>query len=100
MRKQNNQQFLPSLKDGYPLGVCGEVENCSGHYVTHILSYCNLRKVKTDKYNISVEEYNSLSDLDKKGYNKVVEFRCNVCNDSLDDRLRNVWVKKIISINF
>ena len=43
-----------------------EVENCSGHYVTHILSYCNLRKVKTDKYNISVEEYNSLSESDKK----------------------------------
>ena len=75
-----------------------EVENCSGHYVTHILSYCNLRKVKTDKYNISVEEYNSLSDLDKKGYYRVVESRCNVCNYSLDDRLidfiRNVWVKK------
>ena len=75
-----------------------EVENCSGHYVTHILSYCNLRKVKTDKYNISVEEYNSLFDLDKKGYHQVVESRCNVCNDSLDDRLidfiRNVWSKK------
>lgn len=75
-----------------------EVENCSGIYVTHVLSYCNLRKVKTDKYNISVEEYNSLSDLDKKGYHQVVESRCNVCNDSLDDRLidfiRNVWSKK------
>ena len=58
----------------------------------------NLRKVKTDKYNISLEEYNSLSYLDKKGYNKVVESRCNVCNDSLHDRLinfiENVWVKK------
>ena len=32
MRKQNNQQFLPSLKDGVSLrGVC-EVENCYGHY--------------------------------------------------------------------
>ena len=75
-----------------------EVENCSGIYVPHVLSYCNLRKVKTDKYNISVEEYNSLSDLDKKGYNRVVESRCNVCNDSLDNRLidfiRNVWVKE------
>ena len=75
-----------------------KVENCSGNYVTHTLSYCNLRKVRTDKYNISVEEYNSLSDLDKKGYHQVVESRCNVCNDSLDDRLidfiRNVWSKK------
>ena len=75
-----------------------EVENCSGHYVSHTLSYCNLRKVKTDKYNISVEEYNSLSNLDKKGYYRVVEPRCNVCNDSLDDRLidfiRDVWIKK------
>ena len=43
-----------------------EVENCSGTYVKHVLSYCNLRKVKTDKYDISVEEYNSLSELDKK----------------------------------
>ena len=24
-----------------------EVENCSGTYVTHVLSYCNLSKVKT-----------------------------------------------------
>ena len=75
-----------------------EVENCSGIYVPHVLSYCNLRKVKTDKYNISVEEYNSLSDLDRKGYHRVVESRCNVCNDSLDNRLidfiRNVWVKE------
>ena len=75
-----------------------EVENCSGTYVIHVLSYCNLRKVKTDKYNISVEEYNSLSESDKKGYHQVVESRCNVCNDSLDDRLidfiRNVWSKK------
>ena len=75
-----------------------QVENCSGTYVPHVLSYCNLRKVKTDKYNISVEEYNSLSELDKKGYHRVVEPRCNVCNDSLDDRLidfiRNVWSKK------
>lgn len=90
MRKQNNQQFLPSLKDGVSLrGVC-EVENCSGNYVTHTLSYCNLRKVKTDKYNISIKEYNSLSNLDKKGYNRVVESRCNVCNDSLDERLLKV----------
>ena len=57
-----------------------------------------LERLKTDKYDISVEEYNSLSELDKKGYHQVVEFRCNVCNDSLDDRLidfiKNVWVKK------
>ena len=75
-----------------------EVENCSGTYVTHTLAYCNLRKVKTDKYNISVEEYNSLSESDKKGYHRVVESRCDICNDSLDDRLidfiRNVWSKK------
>ena len=75
-----------------------EVENCSGTYVTHVLSYSNLRKVKTDKYNISVEEYNSLPELDKRGYHRVVESRCNVCNDNLDDRLidfiRNVWSKK------
>ncbi len=75
-----------------------ELENCSGIYVTHVLSYCNLSKVKTDKYNISVEEYKSLSDLDKKGYHQVVESRCNICNDSLDDRLinfiENVWRKK------
>jgi pyrrolidone-carboxylate peptidase len=25
-----------------------EVENCSGTYVTRVLFYCNLRKVKTD----------------------------------------------------
>ena len=56
------------------------------------------RRAQAIKYNISVEEYNSLSESDKKGYHQVVESRCNVCNDSLDDRLidfiRNVWTKK------
>ena len=63
-----------------------------------VLSYCNFFKVNTDDYNISIEEYNSLSDTDKKNYHAVVESRCDVCNDSLDDRLinfiENVWIKK------
>jgi len=75
-----------------------EVENCSGTYVTHTLAYCNWFKVNTDDYSISVEKYNSLSEIDRKNYHQVVESRCNVCNDSLDDRLIdfiiNVWSKK------
>lgn len=64
-----------------------EVKDCNGTYVSKTLSYANLRKVRTPEYNISVEAYNALED--KKGYHAVVANVCNICNDSLDDRLVN-----------
>lgn len=64
-----------------------EVEGCSGEYIHTILSYANLELVNTDKYQISIDEYKNLPS--KKGYNAVVDDICNVCNDSLDDRLQD-----------
>src|SRR5574343_1749823 len=64
-----------------------EVEGCSGEYIRTLLSYANLNLVNTDKYQISIDEYKNLEV--KKDYNAVVDEICNVCNDSLNDRLQN-----------
>ena len=63
---------------------CG-VENCNGFYETKILYYINLHKRNTDEYKISIEDYYKLKD--SKNYHAVISDNCNVCNDSLDDRL-------------
>lgn len=64
-----------------------EVEGCTGEYIRTVLFYANLNLVNTDKYQISIDEYKNLEV--KKDYNAVVDEICNVCNDSLDDRLQN-----------
>lgn len=64
-----------------------EITDCNGTYKTITLNYVNLKLVNTTKYRISIEDYNSLSNQDRKGYHAVVESRCNICNDSLDGRL-------------
>jgi hypothetical protein len=64
-----------------------EVKGCSGEYIRTVLSYANLNLVNTDKYQISIDEYKNLEV--KKDYNAVVDEICNVCNDSLNDRLQN-----------
>lgn len=62
-----------------------EVEGCTGTYQEKIVSYCNLRKVGTDEYRISVDDYHKLET--KKGYNRVVATHCDTCDDDLDKRL-------------
>ena len=64
-----------------------EITDCNGTYKTITLNYVNLKLVNTTKYRISIEDYNSLSNQDRKDYYAVIESRCNICNDSLDDRL-------------
>ena len=58
-----------------------EVENCSGFYETKTLYYINFHK----KYKVSIEDYNKLEDT--KGHVAVISDNCDICNDSLDDRL-------------
>ena len=62
-----------------------EVENCNGFYETKTLYYINFHKRRTDQYKVSIEDYNKLEDT--KGHVAVISDNCDICNDSLDDRL-------------
>ena len=62
-----------------------EVEGCTGTYQEKTVDYCNLMKVGTDEYRISVDDYHKLET--KKGYHRVVATHCSICDDDLDVRL-------------
>ena len=47
--------------------------------------YINFHKRGTDQYKVSIEDYNKLEDT--KGHVAVISDNCDICNDSLDDRL-------------
>ena len=56
--------------------------------------YINFHKRGTDQYKVSIEDYNKLEDT--KGHVAVISDNCDICNDSLDDRLvsfirKNFW---------
>ena len=62
-----------------------EVEGCTGTYQEKTVDYCNLMKVGTDEYRISVDDYHKLET--KRGYHRVVATHCSICDDDLDVRL-------------
>lgn len=64
-----------------------EVTDCQGTYVETVIGYCNLTKVHTPDYMISVDDYHKLDT--KKGYHAVVSTECSLCRDDLDKRLHN-----------
>lgn len=58
-----------------------EVKNCTGYYGSITLFYYNIKTL----HSISIDEYHKL--FSKTDYHPVTEERCNICNDSLDDRI-------------
>ena len=62
-----------------------EVTDYQGTYVETVIGYCNLTKVHTPDYMISVDDYHKLET--KKGYHRVVATHCSICDDDLDVRL-------------
>lgn len=63
-----------------------EVEGCEGTYTETLIGYCNLLKVNTPEYMISVNDYHKLET--KRNYHAVISTECSLCKDDLDERLR------------